>query len=823
MRRVLALTVSCVVTVSVFGVPAYPGWQVRELENGSEVKLRLVGDEFYYFWETENGKIALEQNDGRFVVTAQDRPNDMQIRAQRLASAKHQRRLRQGIGDRNFAPRGLVILVEFDDVQFQAENNKAGFNDMLNKEGYDYDGATGSAVDYFKAQSNGQYAPSFDVFGPIKLPHAEEYYGEEGIGDKGEKESDLYLADFVIDAIFAADKEGCDFSQYDSDNNGEVDIVYLFYAGKGQADGGESWTIWPHNWELISALYYVLQHEKTDPTYYAYYDEQYKLHYNLPVIDGKIIDAYVCSGELNGSGNRSGIGTLCHEFSHVLGLPDYYDTDYGDNSTNRVTPNYWSLMDAGSYGNGGKTPPNYSIYDKYFMGWATPKLLAKDSVANIVLYTGYDEAYQINGGKTLLDYTSTQTIYYIENRQKEGWDAYLPGHGLLVWKVTYDADAWKGNRPNNEAGNPLITVVSAREGAKIGLPSSDYNPFPGSDNVTSFTPLTGCELTEIQEGVAGLVQFKYNGGINGHSIYGSTVGCSIKPSTPTAMNGEDLKVAIIPQNKTYDFDSIRVFFDHAYLVETTDYTMNATNDTLTVKGSAITGSDDVMLIILAYCSKNRYSYGVLQDPEVCTISSEEGMVEKEAKLQIGVKVSEGYVLDSAACWEVEMGDKVLVYGTDFVYAKDSITIAKVTGDVGIYIYPAKIVSWIVEGVEFDSNLAINGKITLPTGKPTPCKGNDFTGWCSVADYSSTNKAPTYAKANDAVNAAGKYYAVFANNVKDGNRTVYQNYSTTCVEYTPQGVDNVQSDNVQCTKVLRDGQLLIIHGEHVYTTTGSRIR
>ena len=426
---------------SAYAVPAYRGWQTRTQPDGTTITIRQVGDEFYHYWETEDGKIAAEQPDGTFVVTDEQHPTDAQFKALRKASNMYKSRPRRAIGERNFAPKGLVILVQFANVSFKSANNATAFDNMLNQEGYSYGGATGSAVDYFKAQSNGQYVPVFDVFGPVTLPNNLVYYGEEGTIN-GSQENDMYMADFVIDAVKAADAAGCDFSKYDSDNDGYVDIVYFFYAGLGQAAGGTSETIWPHNWELASALYYGQTHGNSGYSYS-----------NLPSLDGKRINNYVCSAELKSDGSRSGIGTLCHEFSHVLGMPDYYDTNYGTNDNNGVTPGTWSLMDQGSYNNDEMTPPNYSIYDKYFMGWATPKLLATDAKANVTMTTGYDDAYQITGGTSLLPYTNTGTIYYIENRQKTGWDAGLPGSGMLVWQVKYNSTAWSNNKPNNNFNN----------------------------------------------------------------------------------------------------------------------------------------------------------------------------------------------------------------------------------------------------------------------------------------------------------------------------------------------------------------------------------
>lgn len=457
-KHALVLLLCLFVSISTMqAVPAWSGWQTKSQPDGTKIVVRQLGDEFYHYWETEDGKLAIEQADGTFIVSDKPLPTSSQVAARRNASAMYKSKPRKTIGERNFAPKGLVILVQFSDVKFQEKNDVTAFNNLLNQEGYYEGGATGSAKDYFKAQSNGKYSPKFEVFGPVTLANTRKYYGEEG-NIAGLDANDMYMADFVIDATKAADAAGCDFTQYDSDNDGKVDIVYFFYAGLGQASGGESETIWPHNWELQYALLY----KRTHGTTYSYT--------NPLKLDGKMINNYACSAELKNDGTRSGIGTLCHEFSHVLGLPDYYDTSpYTPNNTElHNTPWEWSIMDYGSYNNNEMTPPNYSIFDKYFMGWATPKFLEANVATGVAITTDYDDAYQITGGSELVPYTNEGTVYYIENRQQKGWDAALPYHGMLLWKVRYNATAWLNNGPNNEISEPRYTLVPSSGGFIVG-------------------------------------------------------------------------------------------------------------------------------------------------------------------------------------------------------------------------------------------------------------------------------------------------------------------------------------------------------------------
>jgi len=596
-KRFLTLFLITTLTVSVWAVPAYRGWQQRTLTDGTPVTVRQIGDEFYHFWETQDGKIALEQKDGSFVVTNKARPTSAQIKKRRMASKMYRssaQKPRKTIGERNLAPKGLVILVQFSDASFKAANDATAFDNMLNQIGYSYGGATGSAVDYFRAQSNGSYVPSFDVFGPVTLSHNLVYYGEQDNGDDGvygtedDGENDLYIADFVIDAVLAADAAGCDFSQYDSDGDGYVDIVYFFYAGKGQAAGGTPETIWPHNWELQWALY----NKQTHGTSGYYYNDTYPYAKNLPRLDGKYINNYVCSAELKSSGSRSGIGTLCHEFSHVLGMPDYYDTEYGDNDENGITPGEWSIMDQGSYNNDEMTPPNYSIFDKYYMGWATPKFLAVSAKANVTMTTGYSDAYQITGGSSLVDYNNTSTVYYIENRQKTGWDAYLPGSGMLVWKVKYSQSVWEDNEPNNSAGNPRYTIVPADGKTSNYGAASDVFPRTG---VTSYTPFTGCELTNIAKSSSNIT-FKYNGGVSdthwSYTLYGDH--CTY-PDDGTILKNTALNLTINPASgyTLADASCWEVTMGGSPLTYGTGFTYNTSTGAFSI--ASVTGDVEILV------------------------------------------------------------------------------------------------------------------------------------------------------------------------------------------------------------------------------------
>lgn len=564
-KRALTFFLSAILTLSAWAVPAYRGWQERTLTDGTPITIRQIGDEFYHFWETEDGKIALEQEDGTFVISSERTPSAKTIKRNRAKSPYMVRPIRK-VGEHNMAPRGLVILVNFSDVSFKAANNQAAFNDLMNSTNYTHNSASGSVREYFRAQSNGAYVPDFDVVGPVTLTSTRATYGANTTSKRG---SDINPAQMIVDACNAVNST-VDFATYDNDKDTYIDFVYVIYAGEGEADGGPAESIWPHNWYVRSGA-------------------------NIScTLDGKKLDNYACSAELNHSDkSRTGIGTIAHEFGHVIGMPDYYDTDYGTNDDNGVTPYRWSIMDQGSYNNSGRTPPNYSIFDKYYMGWATPKFLAKNAKSNVTMTTGYDDAYQITGGTSgPVAYTNTSTIYYIENRQQSGWDAYIPGSGMLVWKVKFSQSAWSNNEPNNEAGNPRYTIVPADgKTTNYGQNASDVFPRAG---ITSYTPISGCALSEITKSGSNIT-FKYNGGVDKTKCTYEFVSehCTTPTDGEVTINAP-LSVTITP-NSGYTLDDAScwtVEMGGVELTYGTGFTYNASTNTFYIASL----TDDVVIM-----------------------------------------------------------------------------------------------------------------------------------------------------------------------------------------------------------------------------------
>lgn len=374
-----------------------------------------------------------------------------------------------------------VLLVQFPGSPFTI-GSKEIFEDMMNKEGYDFDGATGSCLDYFKQNSGGLFTPKFEVFGPVTLDNKVEYYGQNGMNN-----NDMRFADMIKEACLKLDDQ-VDFSQYDNDGDGIVDYVYVYYAGKGEHDTGISTLIWPQSWTMSDTEVGTFE------------------------CDGVTIDRFATSNELQGNGKFAGIGVFVHEFSHILGLPDLYASVYNPDV---FAPGDWSILAHGPYNNEGRTPPNYSAYERSELGWLELKELTKPDDITINPITS-NTAYRIT--------TENPNEYYVfENRQQEGWDKYIPGHGMLVWHIDYNETRWKNNVVNNDPKHQYVDLVEADN--KLDELTRAGDAFPGTANITAFTDDTtpsmiswggvrqNKPITDIAESADGIITFKVMGGI----------------------------------------------------------------------------------------------------------------------------------------------------------------------------------------------------------------------------------------------------------------------------------------------------------------------
>ena len=489
MRKILAtlaLLLSALYTL--FAVPAYPGKiRVTQLD-GSTIIIRLHGDEWFNYATDESGQVVARGKDGFY------RPAKMPSRAV-LEEAKEMRRTanRMRVQAAQAAQKsGLtfgthripVILVEFQDTRFSIDDPKAAFDALLNEEGYSFNGATGSVHDFYYENSHGLYDPVFEVFGPYLLSKN--------------------CVEYVSDAAGAL-KEACkaldsqiDFSRYDSDGDGVVDMTLMYFAGRNAAETNlRDELIWPHQSGV----------------------------WGSPKLDGKYLGTYFCTSELKGKDGMEmcGIGTTTHEFGHSLGLPDFYDSDYARNGQAGGLYDF-STMDGGPYNNNGRTPPYFNAEELMMLGWMDglteierQGTLTIEPVQNRI-------AYKMP--------TAVEGEYFVlECRAKTGWDRSLPGHGLLVYhvdksqrKVTIIEDTYRGeiestytaaylwantNSINENGSHPCCYLIPAPSPLSLHYTSNmNYAqeaqmPFPGTLKITKYTPQdwdgngTGLKFTDI--------------------------------------------------------------------------------------------------------------------------------------------------------------------------------------------------------------------------------------------------------------------------------------------------------------------------------------
>ena len=477
---------------TLMAVPAHKGTVKTTQPDGTTVTISLQGDEYLHFYTTEDGYSIVKDANNRYVyaelkdgelqataMMAHDASERSEAEQTYLKSVKkyltprmseavnqeyHQELNRRAAARQQVMRRepqydynnfhGLIILVQFNDKSFSRSDYGTIANDIANAENYQGFGSnnyTGSVRDYFNDISGGLFKPEFTVVGPVQVNRSQ-YYAQ----------ATNNAAQLICDAISAADSQ-VDYSQFDGDGDGMVDMIYFVFAGYGSNYGGnDSRYIWPHASQV--------------------YNPQ---TYNWVVKDGVKMGRYACSTELYGweqQGTKiiDGIGTICHEFSHVLGLPDTYDTDYSGSGGESVVPGDWDIMSGGSYHNYARTPVGYTLYERYAVGFATPQVLNAEgqyTLENVSNNTGYR-----------LNTRQNKEYFLLENRQKDKWNQYAPGHGMLVFRIdSTSTNVWNQNQVNANPAHNYYELLRAH-GYKGQDAASD--PFPGTKKVTSLNNTT---------------------------------------------------------------------------------------------------------------------------------------------------------------------------------------------------------------------------------------------------------------------------------------------------------------------------------------------
>ena len=501
MKKTTLILLSVLLGVaSAWARPALRGTVSVSQPDGTRLSLRLVGDEYLHYNTTADGFALVKDDasgayvyaqigsDGQLAPTtlvahdaAQRSPQErayleltgrlkpemtQQMKLMKQRNAESQRRAAEQRRAQRYnydAFKGLVLLVEYNDCQFRYDDYHDIMEQMINQENYTGETrtnptlpswlggrtmhCTGSMHDYFTDNSNGIFSPTFDVVGPVQINRSQYYPGGKEFSGVNQ---------MLYDACTAADQL-VNFKDYDVDNNGTVDMIYFIFAGNAAyIQGNDPRLLWPH---------------QSDLSYYNYRK------------DGVRLGRYACSTELFGyqSYNWSileGIGTMCHEFSHVLGLPDFYDTGNRYDGV-CIDPGEWSVMANGADFNYGRTPCGFSLFERYALGFANPEVIEEPGSFSIETISESNAGYRINS-------QLKKEYFLIENRQKQKWDAELPGHGMLVFRVDSTSnDMWVSNCVNDNPDHPYYELLRAG-GVKrnnYGVYAADSDPYPGTNQV----------------------------------------------------------------------------------------------------------------------------------------------------------------------------------------------------------------------------------------------------------------------------------------------------------------------------------------------------
>lgn len=550
-RLTIVLIIMMLGSVCSYAIPAYP-YKVKVTQpDGSTLIVKAHGDEYGHWFTDESGTVMQQYEDGWFRPLAGVTQEQLARRAAENRAAKNKVSNAAGSMKVKGKMRFLTILVEFSDVAFKTDNPKQAVHDMLNQENYSVNGATGSARDYFYENSLGQFEPVFDVYGPAKLSQPMQYYG--GNDSRGDDLRPHYAL-----------REGCqllkdeiDFSQYDSNNDGDVDMVLMIYAGYGEADGGGVNTIWPHEWNIRSGGL-------------SFSD------------DGKNVDVYACTNELSSigptAGKLNGIGAACHEFGHAIGLPDMYDTDYTTNGYASALLSF-SVMDSGTYNNVSRTPPYLNMQERALLGWAGEGDIRRMPSSGTV------EIPPVRNNVAYMTPTDMDGEYFLyECRTKTGWDAYIPGEGMIVYhadkssrgimidglsKPVSASDLWRYwesyNALNENGSHPCFYIVPAGDQENLAYEKSGSAiPFPGSKNIKTYRAkswngvLSDYELSDIAFS-GEKVSFSVKG-------YGNTTildfNVIANPGNGKYSAGDRFDF-LIKDSETRPYDSVSWFFDGA--------------------------------------------------------------------------------------------------------------------------------------------------------------------------------------------------------------------------------------------------------------------
>ena len=444
MQKSIVITLLLTISLALSAVPVRRECFKLKLSDGSEVVVFFAGDEHHSWLQTVDGLIVEQQAPNSYRLSGR-------TVADELVTSERHRKQAFGTGPHRIgsqataplpahgSPKVPVVLVNFTDSVFTVaptdEEVRAYYDLYCNGTGdgsrYTGHGSYGSIRDYFSDQSEGQFTPEFVILGPVTLENPEAHYGSDG------SRQDTGYDNFTKEAIAKATQtfDG-DWMDFDNRGKGQVDMVFFIFAGCGQNSSFISTNIWPK--EVRSSV----------------------------VINGITFATSACCSEMtatkklneDGTGfiitgsKVDGIGVMCHELSHALGLPDFYNTNYKS-----FGMDLWSLMDYGCYAGNGNRPCGYTAYEREFMGWRQMRTLTDAGWVTLLPMEagGY--------GVKIVNDENPNEYYVLENRQDVGWDGALArmGHGLQVTHIDFLQSVWNSNRVNNDVNHQRMTIIAA--------------------------------------------------------------------------------------------------------------------------------------------------------------------------------------------------------------------------------------------------------------------------------------------------------------------------------------------------------------------------
>ena len=470
MKRILFTIVAAMCCAAMMAAPAKPEPFTHVQSDGTTVTLVMGGGEFNHSLMTLDGLTVGRDMNGNYCYKAAGSLSDVLahdaghrgIEETAFISA-YRSQMTLGAGRSRLprreeenptpqvptlgSPRIPIILVNYTDVQFVDENPVNTFENQFNMMEY-------SCLHYFESQSCGKFSPRFDILGPVNLPQNRAFYGTNKYIYG--QEVDTQLGTMIYDACMGL--PDVDFSNYDNDDDGYVDVVVVLFAGVGEA---QAWrtvpeSVWPCQWDMQESLDWGCS--TVGPF----------------ELNGVTIDKYAVFNELEGNNNYSttidGVGTFCHEFGHCLGLPDFYSTVGGG----IYGMNAWDIMDVGCYLDNAHRPCGYTSYERHFMGWMD-LIEPEENTQYFMLPLNTDDGTAVK----VTNDANPDEYYLLDYRVKTDWDEFLPAEGIMILHVDYDKTAWDENTPNNNYNHPRMSLIPADN--VLSSYSNRYDLWPQGD------------------------------------------------------------------------------------------------------------------------------------------------------------------------------------------------------------------------------------------------------------------------------------------------------------------------------------------------------